>query len=631
VTSDDQGGSDRPSTGGGEPNAAPTPRRFAFALATAVPFIAYMVTGSGLPYWLDAAELVAAAVDLDISHPPGQPLFALVARCFALLPLGALDQRVMLASASCTALAAGLLYRAIDQSLARVTALDPYASAALSLAASWVACLSTPIWFQAVRAEVYALQLLGTCFVLERVGAYLDGRNGKHAAPLHHAALALGLILGNHHLVALLLMPAFFWACLSVMGTRRRRALLQLMAFGSLGLFTYAYLPLRALARPPMNLGSPTDPHAFFWVVSGRVYGSTVATVDARPLDELYAEVLILLVQSLQVPAVLAAVAGFYLLLRNPAGRATGTLWLLTWLCNFAVAGAMGLTLTNPDRWGYLAPGIASFAASSTLLVGLLLEALPAASRALLQKVIGTLVALGVLLAALPAARRCDLSGFTAADDFDDRRRRALPARSVVVATTPQCVFSHWGGRATEALRPDLVLMPLPFVAYPGKATQLVDRHPVLRELTAGYLRDPASFVAALRTLAARRPVLVELDTRLPLSLYPHLTPEGLLYRVHPEPVTAAQLRRAMAAESEALAFRRRSLGASDRESARQALWLHYVAALHREAHGQRAAALRELQAALSAFPEDRWLRRLAAELTASPSPIDLRPLLTAD
>src|SRR5262245_45487285 len=57
-------------------------------LAVGVPLCAYLLSASGQSYWLDAGEFVAAAVDLDIAHPPGHPLTALWAKPFTWLPLG---------------------------------------------------------------------------------------------------------------------------------------------------------------------------------------------------------------------------------------------------------------------------------------------------------------------------------------------------------------------------------------------------------------------------------------------------------------------------------------------------------------------------------------------------------------
>jgi hypothetical protein len=53
-------------------------------------FAVYAATASGHGYWLDSGEFTAAAVALDIAHPPSHPLAQLWAKPFTLLPIGPL-------------------------------------------------------------------------------------------------------------------------------------------------------------------------------------------------------------------------------------------------------------------------------------------------------------------------------------------------------------------------------------------------------------------------------------------------------------------------------------------------------------------------------------------------------------
>ena len=87
-------------------------RLVALTLASGLPFFAYLATASAHGYWLDAGELVAAAVDLDIGHPPWHPLAALVGRAFAYLPFGPIPFRVALGQAACAAGASALFFSA---------------------------------------------------------------------------------------------------------------------------------------------------------------------------------------------------------------------------------------------------------------------------------------------------------------------------------------------------------------------------------------------------------------------------------------------------------------------------------------------------------------------------------------
>jgi hypothetical protein len=48
---------------------------------------------------VDSGDLITAAYTLGIAHPPGYPLFTLLARVFTLLPVGEIAYRVNLMSA----------------------------------------------------------------------------------------------------------------------------------------------------------------------------------------------------------------------------------------------------------------------------------------------------------------------------------------------------------------------------------------------------------------------------------------------------------------------------------------------------------------------------------------------------
>src|SRR5690606_15898506 len=116
----------------------PNVRLVAFALASGVPLAAYIATASAHDYWLDAGEFTAQAVNLDIAHPPGNPLAGLIGKLLTLMPLGSLPFRVAIAQALCTALAAGFLYNAIETTVRAQGLQRDRVSVPLSLGATWL-------------------------------------------------------------------------------------------------------------------------------------------------------------------------------------------------------------------------------------------------------------------------------------------------------------------------------------------------------------------------------------------------------------------------------------------------------------------------------------------------------------
>ena len=209
-------------------------------------FLIYLATLMPTVVDQDSGELVAAAHVLGIPHPTGYPLWALLGRAFDFLPVGHTSAyRVALLSAVCAA-AAGALVTLLTVGLTR----RPFPAALAGLAFG----LWYPTWSQAVRAEVYALT--GLLFVLALLAlARWEGARSPRA--LAWLALACGFVSMHHRTAFLAALPALAAA---VALTRPRRVRVYLLA-GALFLapfVLYAYLPIRALARPPVNWTDPT-------------------------------------------------------------------------------------------------------------------------------------------------------------------------------------------------------------------------------------------------------------------------------------------------------------------------------------------------------------------------------------
>lgn len=345
-----------------------------------------MLSCSGHAYWLDSGEFVAAAVRLDVSHPPGHPLTELYGKAFTLLPLGSLPLRVAIGQAFATALACVFLCRAAAEVM-KLQGLRDAVRWPCAVFAAWMSAFTYGLWFQAVRPEVYALQTLCSSVILERVASFLAcvqetrvahvasaepvlprvaaGAGRVHAARYAGpACFAFGLGLANHHFTALFVLPAMLVPAFELVRRGRLRCLGGAALLGLLGLATYVYLPLRAAHALPANLGHPDDWSRFAWVVSARVYQHGAATQTTQPFGERIVDVAVLLAESFRVWPLLAAVVGLYVLLRRRSTRAAG-LFVFLLLAAILVARAwLGPVRSNPDVLGYFG--------SAFLVIGLL-------------------------------------------------------------------------------------------------------------------------------------------------------------------------------------------------------------------------------------------------------------------
>jgi hypothetical protein len=120
-----------------------------------------------------------------------------------------------------------------------------------------------------VITEVYALLALFCALLLWLLVRW---RNDDGDWPLWLAGLTFGLGLGNHLTLAFAAPPAVLLLWPERKRWLRLRALLPTALLFLAGLSVYAYLPLAAAHRPPVNWGNPQTWDRFLWVVTGEQY-----------------------------------------------------------------------------------------------------------------------------------------------------------------------------------------------------------------------------------------------------------------------------------------------------------------------------------------------------------------------
>src|SRR5712691_7600884 len=87
------------------------PSYLAAAIVTAVIFVLYLVTLAPSTAMWDTSEYITAAYTLGLPHPPGNPLFVLIGRVFAILPIAtSVAVRINILAAVCSAISAGMWF-----------------------------------------------------------------------------------------------------------------------------------------------------------------------------------------------------------------------------------------------------------------------------------------------------------------------------------------------------------------------------------------------------------------------------------------------------------------------------------------------------------------------------------------
>jgi hypothetical protein len=411
------------------------------------------------------------------------------------------------------------------------------------------------------------------------------------------------------------------------------RVVLWGLVTGLLGLGTYVYLPLRAARLPAMDFGHPVSPGAMAWVVSAQVYAKKIGSSAIQPLGERFADLAVILVENLGAAALIAMLIGSYLLLRRKQTWSLAALWIITAWVNLGGRAWLNPVRSNPDVLGYMMPGfvaVVALAVSGLAVVVLELSAhLPTRSKQL-ETGLSVLCLAAGLWALSQGYGPASLAQFHAPDLFDEVRYRALPEKSRVVLTTPQTVFRHFGADAVEHLRPDVAMVPLPFLDYGAAGEQLARKRPELAPVIRGFLSDHKLDRSALAKLAEQHRVLVELDTTTTLPLYPWLTPSGLYYELARERPSDEQCAKAAVRREALLSWLYEAMGdqAKEVETKRQLLWIHYTDTLFFAQRGLRAEALQAATRGLALEPRARELRALSQALLVGRGPLNIEPFL---
>lgn len=185
-----------------------------------------------------------------------------------------------------------------------------------------------------------------------------------------------------------------------------------------------------------------------------------------------------------------------------------------------------------------------------------------------------------------------------------------------------------------EGERPDVIVIPVPLLGYPGVVPAMLARDAALGTAMTQHLLRPDREIPArvLSALSSQRQIFVEPDPRSSLAYTPVLLPRGPAMQVMPEPTTLASVRGAAAAHFarlDALGARVNEDPAGAGAASDGLLWRAYSEALFFSARGARPEARRALQRALTIAPNSRELIALRDALGGpGEGPIDVRGFL---
>jgi hypothetical protein len=485
---------------------------------------------------IDSGELIVVARFLGIAHPPGVPLWVMLAHLASLAPWGNVASRINFSSALFAAVASAMLALAVaelmrvvpglaagrrstgrkntrqsrkagrhangeeigdDSGIRGVLILAPALGSGLFIA------FSRTLWSYATITEVYALNamLILTIFFLifrwrqciltrrKRIDpAKVGGRSmfaiTDYDALLYAGAVVFGLALGVHHVTVGLTLPALGIIVYRTEGLgffKSRRLFYAAVVSAAALLAVYAYLPLAASRTPIINWGNPRSLAEIWWHITGRQYQSFFAFTPAilgKQLIE-FGGMILREFGLPWAPLVLAlAIVGSVSLWK----RDRTIFWFLTVVVAVDVIYTVNYNSAE-DRDAYFLPAFISIAIAGGFglrcLIQLLLRATPVKS-AYLAAAFPILLASAIALAGnFPLNNR---RHYFIADDYVDNLLSAIEPNGLLLTMDWQVASPMFYAQEVEQHRRDVKVVDINLLHRPWYFSYLRHAYPDLIE-----------------------------------------------------------------------------------------------------------------------------------------------------
>jgi tetratricopeptide (TPR) repeat protein len=503
----------------------------------------------------DSGELIVVARGLGIAHPPGVPLWIILAHLASLVPFGNIAVRINFSSALFAALACAMLTLAV----AELTITASYLAtskrrkrgaqtkkteesgvahlivAAPAVGAGLLMAFSRTLWSYATITEVYALNtllILVIFFLMLRwrrwivadrmhIGtainaAEVTSRITNYDAYLYAAALVFGLALGVHHVTVALTLPAIAFMVFRTQGVRfftsSRLLYAALISIGAL-VAVYAYLPLAASRSPVINWGHPHSLQEIWRHITGRQY-QVYFSFKPEIMGEQFAEFCRMALREFGFPwlplSLVLAFAGFV----DAFKRDRTTFWFLLTIIIADLAYALSYEIAE-DKDAYYLPTFISIAIAAGLGIGWMIRR--AVSKPVLVGKLSVVVATVVLLVcAITLAANWPFNNrrqYFIAHDYVENLLSTIAPNSLLLTLDWQVVSPMFYAQEIEQRRRDVKVVDINLLrrswyfdylsrAYPGLVERSRDKIEAFAENLKEWERDPGAF--------ARSPALTQ-------------------------------------------------------------------------------------------------------------------------
>ena len=513
----------------------------------------YLFTLCPTIYWEDSAAFSSVHVLLGIPHSTGFPLYVLLGRLFVLLPIGNSAFLSNLMSAFWGSLSLVVLFLLIcspkgdfeDKS-------SPILLLSTTVGVLFLAFTSS-FWVQAVRAEVYTLNLFFTLILILLSIKWGEDNSFIDSDKIFLLfSFILGISLTNHPLLIVTLTPAFLWYYLTKDAQRflAPKKLMLGIVFILLGTSVYLYLPIRAGLSPAVNWGNP---HTVSGLIS-YLFRTSQPTVASTGVGFPYFQRLGF---NLSFPVIQFGLAFFWL-------GVVGALWLYhsnrkTFLFTFSLfilnlltaSWATDFSLRNYDLLGYLLPSLSMFAFWFALGVNSVLSWVweklkirqtiseKGKNQALNHGLWYLLLGIIILLPLLQVWRNysgCNKRSQTWAYRYADQILSSVKKDAIILVGDDNTLTPLWYLNLASGIRPDVKILSITALRQTSYREQIGQQYPGIK-LPPGETNDLGELALRINQLNSDNfPVYTTYFSTLP-DFVRHLIPDGYIYELYPRKV----------------------------------------------------------------------------------------------
>lgn len=422
----------------------------------------------------DSPELTGTAIVLGVAHPPGYPVWTILAHLFSLLPVGSLPFRISLFSVVAALVCLAIVY-ATAYRMSRSVIGSATAATALGLVPA--------VWAWSVVPEVFSLaNALAAGLVFLLLAWHLD----RHPASFVAAAFIGGLGMAHHQTIALLA-PAVLYLMWQHRRAFRGGGLFAraALAFGA-GLLPYLMLPIAAARQTSWNWGDVISPADLAAHVLRIGYGTGALVSEAKFQGGATAERVLSFGRSFTVGEAILLAIGLAALYRRDrvwfwfiaiAGAISGPAFIAYTNINLSVAVLQAVL----ERFFLLAhvvlapiAALGVVAAAEALRKGL---RAPRSMARLAAAFPAIGIAVGVALVQLP---RVDQSENHAARTFAEDILASVRPNAILLVSGDAVISPIAYLRTIEGVRPDITFVQMPLLRGDWYVRQLKRDYPGL-------------------------------------------------------------------------------------------------------------------------------------------------------